>query len=421
MRTADRRGVSEGIVKLNIALLHPAFLGVGGAEILALSQAKCLLGQGFNVRVITRIVDESRWREEMNGMQIALLGGPDWLEALGGREAWITRRAERLSKLLSDIDVAIAHNYPMPRVLANAASRARKVWYCNEPYREIHLDAAHPTLSSRRSAGIQAQTMAESHFARMVRRQRRWPLGTQHRFAAEGTRDLKTVNELDLLCANSGYARELAMRTYGSRPCKVLYPIVRFPADNSSRRGLDRGELRVLVQTRLVPEKNVDTVLRGFARFTHGGRYRGQLHIVGEGPSRPALETLARQLGIVATTQFHGFVSDFELRRIYGSCQVFALLSIDEPFGMVFPEAAARGLLLVGPDHGGPAEILDGGKLGYVTDAFSADGFAEALERIAKLSDQDADALRTTADRACRERYCASTIGPQMRSAYELD
>ncbi len=421
MRTEIRSGISEGTVALNIAVLHPAFLSIGGAEILALSQAKFLLERGFNIRVIARAVNEARWRDEMRGMQVALLGGPNWLEVLGGREAWMARRTPHMSRLLDGIDVAIAHNYPMPHILANAACRARKIWYCHEPYREIHLDAAHPTLSSRQSAGIPAQSMAESHFARMARRQRPLPLGTQHRFVVEGRRDLKTVNGLDVICANSQYTRELVIRTYGRRPCKVLYPIVRFPVDDSSRRGLDRDELRVLVQTRLVPEKNVDTVLRGFARFTHGGRHRGQLHIVGEGPSRRALETLARQLGIVAITQFHGFVSDVELRRIYDLCQVFALLSIDEPFGMVFPEAAARGLLLVGPDHGGPAEILDGGKLGHITDAFSPDGFADVLERLAKLSDQDADALRAMADRACRERYSASTIGPQMLSAYELD
>ncbi len=383
---------------LKIAILHPAFLNVGGAELLALGQAKCLRAQGFNVRIITSDVDMSRWSNDLNGIRTELLGKRDWLDKLGGRELWIARRSKRLSKYLTEVDVAIAHNYPMPRVLADTQAKSRKIWYCNEPYREIHLNSTHPTLASRRDAGKPANTMAERRFLRMYNRQRGLPLGLRHQLVAEGTRDLTTVDRLDLICANSKYARELAIRTYGPRDCRVVYPIVNFPACSSQRQGLDRQELRVLVHTRLVPEKNVDTVMRGFAKFIQSGHFRGQLHIVGEGPCSRELQSLARQLNIELHTTFHGFVSESELRRIYDSCEVFTLLSIDEPFGMVFPEAAARGLLLVGPSHGGPAEILEQGALGFVADAFSPEALADVYARVVALTDSEADALRDAAD-----------------------
>ena len=72
---------------------------------------------------------------------------------------------------------------------------------------------------------------------------------------------------------------------------------------------------------------------------------------------------------------------------------------------MVFPEAAARGLLLVGPSHGGPAEILEQGALGFVADAFSPEALADVYARVVALTDSEADALRDAADRSCRQRF----------------
>ena len=89
---------------LKIAILHPAFLNVGGAELLALGQAKCLRAQGFNVRIITSDVDMSRWSNDLNGIRTELLGKRDWLDKLGGRELWIARRSKRLSKYLTEVE-----------------------------------------------------------------------------------------------------------------------------------------------------------------------------------------------------------------------------------------------------------------------------------------------------------------------------
>jgi glycosyltransferase involved in cell wall biosynthesis len=110
-------------------------------------------------------------------------------------------------------------------------------------------------------------------------------------------------------------------------------------------------------------------------------------------------------------------VSAAEVDAISASCDVFALLPFDEPFGMVFPEAAVRGLLLVGPDHGGPVEILDGGGLGFVADPFSPDSVADAFSRIHAMSDAEVDRRRMEASAACLSRFSEETIGPEMARA----
>jgi hypothetical protein len=70
--------------------------------------------------------------------------------------------------------------------------------------------------------------------------------------------------------------------------------------------------------------------------------------------------------------------------------------------------------LLIGPDHGGPFEIMDGGRFGWPCDPFSPESLAETFERVWSLSDGEVDARRTDADKACRDRYAESVIGPKL-------
>jgi glycosyltransferase involved in cell wall biosynthesis len=206
-------------------------------------------------------------------------------------------------------------------------------------------------------------------------------------------------------------------RVYGRTDAEIIYPIVRFPPGRARRRsGLDRTGLKILTHTRLEIPKNVDNVVRGFALVL--AKLPGaQLHVVGEGKQRKRLEKLVARLGIVASVRFHGYLPEKELDQVYDACDIFALQPLDEPFGMVFPEAAARGNLLVGPDHGGPYEILDGGRLGWPCDPFSPEALAETFQRIWALSDAEVDARRARADGACRSRYSETVIGPQLLRA----
>ena len=153
-----------------------------------------------------------------------------------------------------------------------------------------------------------------------------------------------------------------------------------------------------------------DPRLRGFPAAAQPAR----LHVVGRGNHRNRLEQLAAELCPPEAVLFHGYLDDASLSPIYAACDVFALLPVDEPFGMVFPEAAAHGLLLLGPDHGGPTEILDGGRYGWLCDAFTPESVAEALAQILSLSDADVDRRREAADRACRARYAEEVVGGRL-------
>jgi glycosyltransferase involved in cell wall biosynthesis len=295
--------------------------------------------------------------------------------------------------------------------LALASIPGRKIWYCHEPYRQLHLAATFPTIAARAATRTLTNTLAETAYEAWERR------GSPAMDAVR-TRDVEAVRTFDTVCVNSNYTRSMAQRAYGCRDYRVVYPLMHLPERGRPRSGLRRNDLRILVHSRLEAAKNIDTILRGFAQFSKFPGRRAYLHVVGEGTSRPKLERLADELELNARVTFHGFVPQGEIERIYDICEILALAPIDEPFGMVFPEAAVRGLLIVGPDHGGPFEIMDGGRLGFACDPFSPASVAQALQQIVDLTDREVDERRALAEESCRSRFSMETVGPQMLAAY---
>jgi glycosyltransferase involved in cell wall biosynthesis len=122
-----------------------------------------------------------------------------------------------------------------------------------------------------------------------------------------------------------------------------------------------------------------------------------------------------RELDLPDSVAFHGFLSDADLKDLRHSCDAFALVPWDEPFGMVFPEAAAAGLLMIGPDHGGPEEILGGGRYGWCVPPHAPVALAEALCTVWRSTDAEADQMRLRAFTACRSRFSPEAVLPRFR------
>jgi glycosyltransferase involved in cell wall biosynthesis len=402
---------------MRVGFLHPKLKGVGGAESLIASQAQYLRDSGSSVCVVSGGWDE-RWPRALRGIALRRIPSPDLGDWLTGRVTRLRRSVPRVAALLQDCDVAIAHNFPSCAVLGSATTPRLRVWYCNEPHRRLHLAEANPRLYER---VVSASPHAELDYVErfFARRLARYRLGLRLGLGSGELRafDREHTRAVDLIFANSEFTRDNLRRIFARDDARVIYPIVGFGAPGRTRNGLDRSRgLQVLAHSRLDAVKNLDHVLRGFAKFIPR-RPGSRLHVVGSGVHRRRLIALARRLGLGEAVRFHGYLPQVELERVYAASDVFALTPLDEPFGMVFPEAAARGLLLIGPDHGGPFEILDGGKLGLVCDPFDPEALAEALARVWSLSDAEVNSQRTAADSACRSRFSRESIGPQLAAA----
>lgn len=71
-----------------------------------------------------------------------------------------------------------------------------------------------------------------------------------------------------------------------------------------------------------------------------------------------------------------------DMPKVYAGCDVMALPSLHEPFGLVFTEAMACGKPVIGSNSGGVPEIINSGTNGMLVEEKNAVELFKALERI---------------------------------------
>ena len=91
-----------------------------------------------------------------------------------------------------------------------------------------------------------------------------------------------------------------------------------------------------------------------------------QLVLVGTGDDHAWLEDLTEKNGVHRHVHFLTGLSYSELAACYSACELFALPSKGEGFGLVYLEAMACGKPVIGGAHGGAPEIIDDGVSGYL-------------------------------------------------------
>ncbi len=100
--------------------------------------------------------------------------------------------------------------------------------------------------------------------------------------------------------------------------------------------------------TALRPEKNLARLLRAFRLATRDAPAR--LVVIGDGPERPALEALARELGIAGAVHWAGQV--VQPAGLIKALDIFAMSSDTEQMPLSLLEAMAAGLPAVATDVG---------------------------------------------------------------------
>jgi phosphatidylinositol alpha-1,6-mannosyltransferase len=152
----------------------------------------------------------------------------------------------------------------------------------------------------------------------------------------------------------------------------------------------DRGPI-VLCVSRLVPRKGQDTLIRAWPAV-RGAIPDARLLLVGDGPYRGELNRLADGLGVTGSVTFTGSVPD--LAGFYAASDVFAMpcrtrrAGLDvEGLGIVYLEASAAGLPVIGGDSGGAPDAILDGETGYVVPGRDVATLADRV--VSLLADPD--------------------------------
>jgi phosphatidyl-myo-inositol dimannoside synthase len=123
--------------------------------------------------------------------------------------------------------------------------------------------------------------------------------------------------------------------------------------------------------------KGHDRMIRAL-RAIHTEVPNAKYLIVGGGDDQSRLETIAREQGVANAVIFAGRVPNEELPDHYRLCDLFAMPSTGEGFGIVFLEALATGKPVLAGNQDGAVDALNGGELGVLVDPHNEAAIAEA-------------------------------------------
>jgi glycosyltransferase involved in cell wall biosynthesis len=176
---------------------------------------------------------------------------------------------------------------------------------------------------------------------------------------------------------------------------------------------------RLLMVARLDPIKDQATLLRAFAAVRQPG---WDLLLVGEGPERPRLETLAAELGLDPAQVLLGRRSD--IPELLGQADLFAFSTTPaEGFGIVLIEAMAAGLPVIASDVPACREVLKGAAAGELLPPGDAAAWAERLAELMGSSEGlQALAVRAQSNavsydiRHTAEQWCQLLSSRSMRA-----
>lgn len=204
----------------------------------------------------------------------------------------------------------------------------------------------------------------------------------------------------DLVLAVSNYTRQRLLKEQQLRPDQVV--VLPNTIDPEAIKPGPKPEYLMRRHALTVRDKIILTV----ARLAEPERYKGYDQIlralpvirrevpnlkyilVGEGEDRSRIEDLIRELNICDAVVLAGGVPQKELAGYYNLCDVFAMPSKGEGFGIVYLEALVCGKPVLAGNSDGSSEPLQNGELGVLVNVDDVSQIATNL--VAILGEQRA-------------------------------
>jgi glycosyltransferase involved in cell wall biosynthesis len=144
--------------------------------------------------------------------------------------------------------------------------------------------------------------------------------------------------------------------------------------------GIADGQLVIGFVGRLVEQKAIDILIRGFAEFVRRTKVDAKLVILGKGALHDELHRCAEQEGMADRIVWVRFRADIPL--VMKAFDVFALTSNFEGFGLVLVEAMAAGRPVMATRVSAIPEVVGHGEAGILVPPRSPEAVADALTRL---------------------------------------
>ncbi|MBP1915424.1 glycosyltransferase involved in cell wall biosynthesis [Lederbergia galactosidilyticus] len=139
-----------------------------------------------------------------------------------------------------------------------------------------------------------------------------------------------------------------------------------------------KTEITLLSVSNLIETKGIDLNIKALSKIVkHYPKIR--YNIIGDGPQKPELVSLAKNLNLENNIFFLGTQSRQDVKKNMLEADVFILPSWNEAFGVVYIEAMATGLPVIGCKGEGIEDIVEDGKEGYLIDPKNVSELSEKI------------------------------------------
>jgi glycosyltransferase involved in cell wall biosynthesis len=301
---------------MKVAIVHPWFLELGGAE-----KVVDILAEMYpSADIFTLSVDQTILPTHLRGRNIYT---SSLNRILTSRLRFkLTYFMPLFPQILEGFDVSeydlVLSSCP-PLMGVNVGQNAIHICYCHTPQRTWW------NLYAKRQAKMP------------------WILRQIFIFAALHMRiwEFSAMQRIDHVVSNSEYIAQRVFK-YFRRESIVIYP----PVDTATGYLTDRHDNYYLSVSRLDPEKRLDLLICACNRLNR------RLVLIGTGKQEKELKVLAGP-----TIEFLGYVPDVGIPALYANCRAL-LFAADEDFGMVAVEAQSFGRPVIAYGHGGSLETV---------------------------------------------------------------
>lgn len=292
---------------------------------------------------------------------------------------WPAHRAARFARDVAPIVAASARYGPVPA--AKSAYASAYAWaairrFANVPF--DHVLAYWGNHAASVAYLFHRHAVPDVPFSMLVHA--RMDLYHQPAFLEA---KLEYADNILLVCEyNRRYLQEHFPTTFASIAGRVQLHHLGLPLDRIRFEPGQRPLDRLLAVGNLEPLKGHAVLIEAIALLASRG-VQVQLDLVGDGPSRGALELLVQRSGLARQVAFRGWLSETDVLSAMRHATLLVHPSI-QPDAMptVVKEGLAIGTPVVASDLAGIPEMLDGGRCGVLVAPGNAAALAGALEEL---------------------------------------
>lgn len=313
-------------------------------------------------------------------------------------------------------DGLITYSYLIPSLgLMRLEKVGLKVYYQNlcKLYNEIIKDGYHIDIIHAHSfflAGVAAVALGKKYNIPVVVTEHSSAIISKKLTNAKKSLLTETVESSDaFICVGNGLKKAVIDYTKTKKEIVVIPNLVDKRFMYKKVKGLDT--FYFVSVGNLIKSKRFDLTISSFAKVFKG-KANIELKIIGDGPLKEELRQLAKELGVETQVIFMGRLNRNQVAIELQKSNVFVLASDYETFGVVYIEALACGVPVIGTRNGGANDIINETN-GCLVDVNDEQQLSKAMDYLfCNLDNFDKEQIA----RDCEELYgkeavCTKIIG----------